>query len=282
MPATAIDIQSVAGALGAEVRGADLARPLDAATVAAVHAAFLDHGVLFFPDQSLSVDTLMAFGRRFGDLLVHPFLPHDDEHPEVMVLDKAPEARGNIGNGWHTDMSFLAEPPAATALFSLIVPEAGGDTLFADMYAAHDALSEGMRTMLGGLTAVHDYRADFRHAAGRGITSVDAAAIEAAHDDYPPAVHPVLRTHPETRRKALYVNRLFTQRFDGMSEEESRPILDYLFDHLARPEFTCRHRWAPGTLALWDNRRAQHYAINDYFGHRRLMHRVTITGDRPI
>ncbi len=282
MVGTTIGVTPISGALGAEVAGVDLAGSLGNDAFAAVHAALLEHLVLYFPDQRLAPEDLMAFGRRFGELIVHPFLPHLDDHAEVMIVDKKEELRINIGNGWHSDMSFLAEPLLATAIHARVTPRSGGDTLFTNMYAAYDALSAGMKRLLDGLTAVHDYRDDFRRAARNGRTSVDAATIEAAHEVYPPAEHPVVRTHPETGRKALYVNRLFTSHFGGMTREESRPLLGFLFEHSVRPEFTCRLRWQPQGLALWDNRCTQHYAINDYHGHRRLMQRVTIKGDRPV
>ncbi|MFQ5959477.1 MAG: TauD/TfdA dioxygenase family protein, partial [Alphaproteobacteria bacterium] len=278
MASATIEVTPISGALGAEVAGVDLAGPLGNEAFAAVHAALLEHLLLYFPDQRLSPEGLMAFGRRFGELIVHPFLPHLDDHAEVMLVDKKEESRINTGNGWHTDMSFLAEPPMGTALHARITPPFGGDTLFANMYAAYDALTGGMKRLLAGLTAVHDFRDDFRRAARNGRTSVDEAAIEAAHEAYPPAEHPVVRTHPESGRKALYVNRLFTSHFKGMTRAESRPLLDFLFEHSVRPEFVCRLRWQPRALALWDNRCTQHYAINDYHGRRRLMHRVTIKG----
>ncbi len=271
----------MAGALGAEIVGVDLSRPLDNAAASAIHAAFLDRQVLYFPDQQLDDDGLVGFGRRFGELIAHPFLPHAEGRPEVMAVHKAADAAVNVGGSWHSDMSFLDEPPLGSALHARIVPPAGGDTLFASMYAAYDALSDGMKRLLDGLDAVHDHAERFGAAARLGKTRVNEEAVEAARKTIPPATHPVVRTHPETGRKALYVNPIFTMHFAGMTRDESRPLLDFLCEHAVRPEFTCRIRWRAGGLALWDNRCTQHYAINDYHGHRRLMHRVTIAGDRP-
>ena len=277
-----IEVRRVAGALGAEVTGVDLTRPLGNQRFAELRQAFLEHLVLVFRDQEMSPDDLKEFSRRFGDLQCHSFLPSLAGHPEIIVVDKKADAAFNIGNGWHSDMSFLGEPPLGSALHARITPPVGGDTLFANMYAAYETLSEGMRNLLDGLWAVHDYRENFRRAAREGITSVDEDRVVAAHEDFPPVEHPVVRTHPETGRKALYVNSYFTMCFRGMTREESEPLLRFLFAHATKPEFVCRLRWTDDSLALWDNRCTQHFAINDYLGHRRLMHRATIRGNRPF
>jgi taurine dioxygenase len=276
-----ITVHPIAGALGAEVSEIDLSRPLSEDAFAEVRRALLEHLVLFFPEQRIPPAALTAFGQRFGTLNVHPFLPNMPEHPKVIVIDKTEDRKTNVGNGWHSDMSFLEEPPLGSMLHAQITPPYGGDTLFASMYLAYEALSDGMRRLLDGLSAVHDYNRIFREAVRQGRARVSEAELEAARKDYPPVVHPVVRTHPETGRKLLFVNRFFTSHLKDLTEEESRPLLEFLFDHAAKPEFTCRYRWTPHAIAFWDNRCTQHYALNDYHGFRRLMHRVTINGDRP-
>ncbi|MDE3001411.1 MAG: TauD/TfdA family dioxygenase [Gemmatimonadota bacterium] len=275
-------VRPIAGALGAEISGVDLSAPLDDASFADIHAAYLEHLVLFFPDQRLDPEALIALGRRFGELEAHPFLPNLKDHPEVVLLQKKETAETNVGNGWHSDMSFLETPPAGSVLYALDVPPYGGDTLFANMYLVHDSLSDGLKQMLGGRSAIHDYTRVFLEAARRGRTSASMEDIEAARDEMPPVEHPVFRTHPETGRKLLYVNPFFTSHLKDISPDESRPILEYLYQQTAKPESTCRYRWREHTVALWDNRCTQHYAVNDYHGHRRTMHRITIRGDRPF
>ena len=279
-----IDLRPMAGALGADIYDIDLARPLDDATFAAVERAFHDYLVLFFHDQKLTPEQHVAFSRRFGPLTRSPYIKHMDEHPDIIAVLKEADERNisTFGNAWHSDFSFLEEPPLGSVLYAREVPSHGGDTLFANMYLAYDALSEGMRRMLDPLNAMH---------AGRpyGVNGLPkdlkvSRSIGIARDD-PEAnreiPHPVVRVHPKTGRKALFVNSIYTTRFEGMTEAESRPLLQFLYRHAIRPEFTCRLRWHTGDLAMWDNRCAMHYAINDYDGQRRLMHRTTIRGERP-
>ncbi|HEX5317982.1 MAG TPA: TauD/TfdA family dioxygenase [Stellaceae bacterium] len=273
-----LDIRPLSGAIGAEIAGIDLGGPLDDMIVAAIRRAWLDHLVIFFRDQDLPPDRLMAVARRFGTPVEYPFVAGIDGFPEVTPVVKLEHERVNFGGIWHTDTAYLETPPMGTFLIAREVPEAGGDTLFANMYLAYESLSDGMKRLLDPLVGVNSSRK-----ADASKTREDRMKDEpgaGARRDYT-AEHPVVRTHPETGRKALYVNLGHTQRFKGMTEEESAPLLAFLFAHQTRPEFTCRFRWTPGALALWDNRCAQHNPINDYHGQRRVMHRVTLEGDRP-
>ena len=277
-PSSGFRVNPVAGALGAEIEGVDLARPLDADVLAAVRRALLDHLVLFFRDQELTPDALLAAARQFGTPIEYPFVKGIEGHPEVIEVAKLEHERVNFGGIWHSDTTYLETPPMGTLLLAREVPAAGGDTLFANMYRACETLSDGLRAILEGLTAINSSaKADVSRTREDRVRS---APNDGAHRVFE-AEHPVLRTHPETGRKALYVNVGHTLRFGGMTEAESAPLLGYLFRHLTQPEFTCRFRWRPGSLAFWDNRAAQHNPINDYHGFRRVMHRVTLAGDRP-
>ena len=275
---TSIRVHPIAGALGAEVSGVDLAKELSDDTVAAIRRAWLEHLVIFFRDQDLSPAQLLAFGRRFGDPIEYPFVKGLDEFPEIIPVLKLEQERVNFGGIWHSDTAYLAVPPMASMLVAREVPEAGGDTLFANMYLAYDWLSAGMKRVLDGLVAVNS-SANADVSRTREDRMKDSART-GAREEYV-AAHPVVRVHPETGRRALYVNVAHTVRFEGMTPEESAPILEYLYRHQVRPELTCRFRWRPGSLAFWDNRCAQHNAINDYQGHRRLLHRITLAGEKP-
>jgi taurine dioxygenase len=273
-----LGVHPVAGALGAEISGVDLAQDLDEATVAALRRAWLDHLVLFFRDQDLSPARFLAFARRFGEVVEYPFVKGLDGYPEIIPVLKLEHEQINFGGVWHSDTTYLEVPPMASLLVAREIPPAGGDTLFANMYLAYETLSAGMRRMLDGLVALNSSsKAD---ASRTREDRLKDTAREDARKEYV-AAHPVVRVHPETGRRALYVNVAHTVGFQDMTPEESAPILDYLFRHLTRPEFTCRFRWRPGSVAFWDNRCAQHNAINDYAGHRRLLHRITLGGDRP-
>jgi taurine dioxygenase len=271
-----IEVHPIAGAIGAEVRGVDVSQPLGAEVVAEIRRAFLAHLVVFLPGQRLSPQELLGFARRFGEPMEYPQLRGLPECPLVTPVVKLEHERHNFGGVWHTDTSYLERPPMASMLYALELPPYGGDTLFASQYAAYEALSDGMKTVLAGLT---------------GVSSSAKAEVTRSREDRLREAgveskvlmgrHPVVRTHPETGRKALYVNRGHTLRFDGWSEAESTPLLEYLFAHQVQPEFTCRFRWSIGTLAFWDNRCALHNPINDYHGFRRVMHRVTLAGDKP-
>ena len=270
-------VEPIAGALGAEISGVDLARPLTDEAILAVRRAWLDHLVVFFRDQDLSPPQFLEFGRRFGEIVEYPFVNGLPDYPEIIPVLKLEHERVNFGGVWHSDTAYLDVPPMASMLLAREIPPHGGDTLFANMYQAYETLSEGLKGMLDGLVAINSSaKAD----ASRTREDRMKDSAREVKKDYV-AAHPVVRRHPETGRCALYVNVAHTVRFDGMTEEESAPLLDYLFRHQTRPEFTCRFRWRPGSLAFWDNRCAQHNAINDYAGHRRLLHRITLAGDTP-
>jgi taurine dioxygenase len=278
-------LNPVAGKIGAEVLGVDLSRPLDDALAAALRSALVDHLVLFFRDQQLMPAHQLAFTRAFGPVLRVPYVKHMEEHPDIIAVLKEADERNisTFGNAWHSDFSFLEQPPMGSILYAREVPSHGGDTLFASMYEAYDALSDGMKRMLDGLHALHSGRPYGRGGVPADLKTSRSIAIER---DNPAAdreiAHPVVRRHPESGRKALFVNAIYTQRFADMTEAESRPLLDFLYQHCIRPEFTCRFRWAAGSLAVWDNRCTLHYAINDYDGQRRLLHRTAVAGERPI
>jgi taurine dioxygenase len=273
-----IEVRRIAGALGAEIHGVDLARPLDDETVAALRRAFLENLVVFFRDQDLTLEQFMALARRFGRPIEYPFVKGLEGYPEIIEVAKLEHETVNFGGIWHSDTTYLETPPMGTMLLAREVPQVGGDTLFANMHVAYETLSDGLRRTLDGLRAVNSSaRADVTRTREDRIRASPAEGAKRVFE----AEHPVVRTHPETGRKALYVNVAHTVRFAGWTEAESAPLLDYLCRHLTRPEFTCRFRWEKGSLAFWDNRSAQHNPINDYHGHRRIMHRITLAGDRP-
>ncbi len=271
-----MEIRRIAGALGAEILGVDLAGELSADAVKAIRTALLDHQVIFFRDQPLTPAQFMAFARRMGQPVEYPFVKGIEGVPEIIEVKKLEHERHNFGGIWHSDTAYLAEPPMGSMLLAREVPPYGGDTLFASQYLAYEALSDGMRALLGSLVGVNSSaKADVSR------TREDRVKEQGGSASVYEAEHPVVRTHPETGRKALYVNVAHTARFKGMTEEESAPLLGFLFLHQVKPEFTCRFQWRVGSLAFWDNRCTQHNPINDYHGHRRLMHRITLAGDRP-
>ena len=273
-----VDVQPIAGALGAEISGVDLTRDLDDETIATLRCAWREHLVIFFRDQDLSPAQFLAFARRFGEVIEYPFVRGLDEFPEIIPVLKLEHEHANFGGIWHSDTAYLEVPPMASMLIAREVPPAGGDTLFANMYLAYETLSEGMKRLVDGLVAINSSaKADVTRT--RADRTKDSGRQD-AKKDYA-AAHPVVRVHPETGRKALYVNVAHTVAFEGMTPEESVPILEYLFAHQVRPELTCRFRWRPASIAFWDNRCTQHNPINDYHGYRRLMHRVTLAGDKP-
>ena len=279
---TDLEILPLTGALGAEIIGVDLAKTLSNSQFDSIHSAFLDHGVIFFRDQDLDREAQLAFARRFGEFDRHPIAKGMEDHPDIIKIHKQAGDSATFGVGWHSDNSYMAEPSLGSVLYGDLIPPYGGDTLFASQYLAYDALSPGMKTLLQGLRAVHSASRAFTAPTTKekwdGKTTIKYEMSDALHAE---ELHPVVRTHPETGRKALYVNPMFTLRFEDMSEEESRPLLDYLFVHAARPEFTCRFRWKKGSVAVWDNRCVQHNAMGDYTDFERVMYRVTIKGDRP-
>jgi taurine dioxygenase len=274
-----LDIRPLSGAIGAEIFDVDLAQALDADTVAAIRRAWLDHLVIFFRDQELPPARLIALARHFGEPIEYPFVKGIDGFPEITPVIKLEHERVNFGGLWHSDTTYLETPPMGTMLVAREVPPYGGDTLFANMYLAYESLSPGMRRLLDRLVAVNSSaKADTTKT--REDRMRDGGARDDARAEYV-AEHPTVRTHPETGRKALYVNGGHTVRFQDMTEEESAPLLRFLFAHQTRAEFTCRFRWEVGSLAFWDNRCAQHNPINDYHGFRRVMHRVTLAGGKP-
>jgi len=272
------EIRKIAGAIGAELHGIDLSTELPAETIAAIRQALLDHLVIFFRDQDLSPARFLKLAKSFGTPIEYPFVKGIDGFPEIIAVAKLEHERVNFGGVWHSDTTYLPEPPMGTLLVACEVPAVGGDTLFANQYLAYETLSDRMRAMLDGLTGVsNSAKADVTRTREDRVKS---AGTSLARKDLV-AEHPVVRIHPETGRKALYVNTAHTTHFAGMTEEESAGLLQFLFRHQSRPEFTCRFRWQVGSLAFWDNRCAQHNPINDYHGYRRVMHRITLAGDRP-
>jgi taurine dioxygenase len=279
MASKTISVLPLAGALGAEIRGVDLTRA-DEGTWAEIRAAFLDRLVLAFPDQPLDPKAIVRVAENFGRVGFYPFAQGLPEEPHVFAIVKESHETKNFGEGWHSDTTYTELPPMATVLYSVEVPPFGGDTLFANMYLAYETLSDGMKAVLEGLRAINSaaHRKGGGRAAGNAYQSVKLVGQDNMSLQ---GIHPVVRTHPQTGRKALYVNALHTVRFDGWTEDESRPLLEFLYRHQQRPEFTCRYRWQAGTFAIWDNRAAQHLAVNDYHGHRREMLRLSVEGDRP-
>jgi taurine dioxygenase len=274
-----ITVAPIAGAIGAEISGVDLSTELSDDTVAAIRRALLDHLVVFFRDQELTPRQLMAFAGRFGEPLTYPFVKGLDEFPEVTPILKREEDRSNFGGLWHSDTVYQQAPPMGTILYGIEIPPYGGDTEFANQYLAYESLSEPLRRFLDRLTAVH---ISGKGAVQKTRTEMMKRASSGLKGDELASRHPAVRTHPETGRKALYVNIAHTTHFEGMTEEESAPILAFLFRHQVKAEFTCRFRWEKGSVAFWDNRCTQHNPINDYHGFRRLMHRVTLAGTVPV
>lgn len=273
MQSNSIVVRPVSGAVGAEICGLDLRDPLPDPVLRMVKRSLADHGVIFFRDQSLTPEQHIGFASQFGPIEINRFFAHAEGHREIALVTKEPEQTKNIGGGWHTDHSYDAAPALGSVLYALEVPPAGGDTLFSSMYAAYDALSDGLKHTLAGLRAVHSSRHVFgmKREGMEGRIGNPELAVQDAE-------HPVVITHPDSGRKALYVNPGFTVRFTGWTDDESRSLLTYLYSHAARPEFTCRLAWRNGSLAFWDNRSTWHYAVNDYQGERRLMHRITVGG----
>ena len=276
---TTFQVQPLSGSVGAEISGINLLAPLDDDTIARIRRVWLQHGVIFFRDQPLDSAALMAFAERFGEVVEYPFVKGLPDYPLIIPVLKLPQERHNFGGIWHTDTTYLREPPTATMLIARELPPFGGDTLFASSYAAFEALSPGLQQTLRGLKAV-------KSSAKAAVTKTrEDRLADSATDKATTALiseHPVVRTHPETGRQALYINPGHTVRFAGWTEEESEPLLKYLFDFQVRPEFTCRFTWRPASIALWDNRCVLHNPVNDYHGYRRLMHRITLKGDAPV
>jgi taurine dioxygenase len=273
-PYETISVDKLTPIIGAEIGGIDLSKPLGNHQMAEVHRALAENLVIFFRDQHLAPEQHLAFGRNFGELHLHPAAPSHPDHPELMVIHADKNSPRANGEGWHSDVSCDPEPPMGSILYIKTCPPKGGDTLFASMYAAYEALSDRMKTYLDGMMALHDgeenYRGTYKYA------GVDDKAT------YPRAEHPVVRTHPVTGQKALFVNRGFTRRLLGVPRDESYGILNYLYTHAENPLFQCRFRWQPNSVAFWDNRCVQHRAMWDYWPHTRSGFRVTVAGDRPV
>ncbi len=297
-----IDIRPIAGTIGAEIHGVDLSKPLSDDGFEAIHQAFLEYLVIFLPNQApLSPDRLKEFADRFGEVDPAPFayplkMPLIEGHPEILnILTEATNRAINIGGFWHTDVTYRERPNLGSVIYAKETPPFGGDTMFANQYLAYETLTDGMKEMLLPMRAIHSSamphgqeNARFGsvakdHAPSEDDRTFAATGLEHTKVEIIETAHPVIRTHPETGRKSLYVNRAFTSHFEGMTIEESLPLLEILWAQGVRPEFTCRYRWSPDTVGVWDNRATQHYAINDYYGHRRYMQRISIhESSRPV
>jgi taurine dioxygenase len=280
-----VEVKPIAGALGAEVHGVDLANMNDN-EFSDVHQAFLDHCVVFFRDQTMTPKQQVQLARRFGDIHYHPFIQGLDEQPEIIEIIKREEDTRNFGATWHTDQAFSPKPALCTILYARQTPSHGGDTMFANMYLAYETLSDGMKKMIADLRTVNlgDRSKSSGGPSRTERTRASMSAMRARDADEgieTDSEHPLVRTHPETGRKGLYLSS-HTVRFAGMTEKESAPLLNFLKEHATQPGLTCRFRWEVGSLAIWDNRCTQHIALNDYQGQRRMMHRITVAGDVPV
>jgi taurine dioxygenase len=269
----ALDVRPMTPAIGAEILNIDLGSANTRESIPSIRAALLKYGVIFFRDQELTQEQHIAFARHFGELEVHPATPKDQPNPEVLRIAHGPKSRGQENN-WHSDVTWREKPSLGSILLAREVPDVGGDTLFANMHLAYERLSEQMKRFCEGLTAVHDISRVFAKRLNK--------TPEELHEKYPPMRHPVIRTHPETREPAVYVNNGFTSHIEGLSKEESVWLLDHLYKTAWDVEIQCRFRWQPGSIAFWDNRVCQHLAVSDYFPARRVMERVTIAGDKPF
>jgi taurine dioxygenase len=278
-----LEIRPMAGALGAEIHGPELSRPLDDATFQKIHRALLDYGAIFFRDQKLTPAAQVDFARRFGRPEVHPIVEGTEAFPELVRVWKPAGQSASFGVGWHSDNSFFEEPSLGSVLYGVTIPPYGGDTIYASMEKAYEALSERMKALLEGLEAVHSASRAYDPAVTGEAKYKGEGPLRYRWSDAvtKEVEHPVIRTHPETGRRAVYVNPMFTQRIVGLPEAESSALLRFLYEHGARPDFTCRFRWSEGAVAVWDNRSVWHYAMDDYRPFERVMHRVTIAGDRP-
>ena len=272
-----IQVRPLAPALGAEIGGVDLSHDLSDGVIAEIRQALLNHLVIFFRGQDITPARHLAFARRFGDLVFYPMVKGLEDYPEIVPVVKRPDETDNFGGVWHSDTTYLTEPPLGAILVARELPPHGGDTLFANMIMAYETLSDGMKDMLSGLIAVNS--------SAKAAVAKSRESRQQDMDGVPEplaAEHPVVRTHPETGNKALYVNIGHTIGLKGMTEDESAPLLNYLFAHQRREEFVMRFQWRPGSIAFWDNRSSQHYPLNDYHGHKRVLHRVTLAGDAPV
>jgi taurine dioxygenase len=277
-----IEVRPISGALGAELHGIDLSQPVAPPALKEIKDAFLKYCVIFFRDQRLGPGELVEFAKSFGPIYIDHVLKGLPAQPEILEVLTRPEDEHVFAEGWHADVTSHERPVLGSILYALEVPPYGGDTLFSNQYLAYEALSPTMQKMLGQLRALHSNEIVYGAKQEDFDIKGDQIAVDMNAARNVKSVHPVVRTHPETKRKSLFVNDHYTTRFEGMSAEESRPILNYLWSHAIRPEFTCRFRWEVGSIAFWDNRCTLHCPVADYHGHRRYMHRVTVQGDRPF
>jgi taurine dioxygenase len=275
-----IEVPPIAGSIGAEIHNVDVSQDLDDRTIGDIRKALLDHCVIFFRDQKLETERHKVFTRRFGKIFIHPNYAGMQADPEIVQITREPGDKRIVGEDWHADTTMMPEPPMGAILYAIEVPPYGGDTLFANQYLAYEALSDGMKRLLEGLRAVHSDR----KVAGpqAGLNAYRATKVREEGWEETVSTHPVVRTHPETGRKLLFVNHSYTIRFDGMTEAESAPLLGFLLEQGHRPEFTCRFRWANGSVAFWDNRCVKHLAVHDAGPFRRVMRRVQLAGDKPV
>ncbi len=278
MTSETMRVTPYSAAVGAVIEGIDLSIPPSELAMQKMRAALRDHGVIFIPGQKITPEQHLAFARQWADIDVNRFFTAVPNHPEIAEVRKEPGQVTNIGGNWHTDHSYDLEPAMGSILLARELPPSGGDTLFANMSAAFDALSPGLKQTLRGLSAVHSSRHVFGAEGGYSKNAEIKGRIGNTEKVTPDVVHPVVIRHPDSGREVLYVNLAFTLRFKDWTVQESEPLLQYLYRHASRPEFTCRYRWTEGAIAFWDNRSTWHYAMNDYHGNRRLMHRITVRG----
>ncbi|HEY1795615.1 MAG TPA: TauD/TfdA family dioxygenase [Stellaceae bacterium] len=281
MRSNSIEIRPVAGAIGAEIHGVDLSEHLADGVIADIRAALNQHCVIFFRDQEIDAEQQKSFSRRFGEIFIHPNYRGMQDDNEIVMVRRDPGDEHIVGEDWHTDTTMVEEPPMGAILYAIETPPYGGDTCFANQCLAYDTLSDGMKRMLDGLRALHTDRLVAGPVAGRNRFRSTKVREDADWRETI-SLHPVVRTHPETGRKLLFVNAAYTVGFEGMTEDESKPLLDYLLEHGHRPEFTCRFRWEKGSIAFWDNRSTKHLAVHDAGPFRRLMRRVQVCGDKPV
>lgn len=280
-----LDVQKIAGSLGAEVRGVDLSQDVSDEVLAEIRAALLDNLVIAIRDQDITPAQQLAFARRWGEIHLHPFMQGMDEFPEILAIIKRPTDKKNFGGSWHTDQMFSPSPAMGTMLYAKEVPSAGGDTLFTNQYLVYEGLSDKMKEIAAQLRTVcvgdNFKQADGLSRKERYDRQMSDMKVKDPGDVQTTSIHPLVRTHPETGRKAIYIGG-HVQQFDGMTDEESQPLIDFFMKQSIRPEYTCRVRWQTGTLTFWDNRCTQHFAVNDYPAETRIMHRITVRGDQPF
>ncbi|RYF93067.1 MAG: taurine dioxygenase [Caulobacteraceae bacterium] len=275
-----LEIEPLSPAIGAVLRGVNLAEEASDDLIGDIRAALLRHQVIFFEGQDFSPTQQRDFAARFGDLHIHPLYDRDEGHPEIMVIDNHVD-NPTDNNFWHTDVTFIDTPPMGSILAARQLPPVGGDTMWASMTAAYKALSTPMQKFLQGLEAVHDFSFAFT-ADGIAGSQAGREKYEKAVAANPPVTHPVIRSHPETGEPGIFVNSVFTRRIKGLRREESRALMAFLNNHIQQPEFVVRWRWRPGDVAFWDNRNTQHRAVDDFLPHRRIMTRATVLGDKPV